>query len=269
MILGLAGLASLLVYSIRRHKSDDYRGRYRWWLLAAMVWLVMSVDATTGIHELFRAAMTKVSGYQAPVGGQLWWIGCWGLIAGATIIRLLLDMRSCKAALCATLLATLAWIAGIGLQLGGARLSGFPVALLCETSKLLGNLLLLLGVTLYARHVILHAQGLLPNREAKPRRTKKANKKEAEPGPEETGGASAASKLAHAGEKRTDLPAASSVPAPHFTTAHAAKASAAVEPDESDDEEDYAEDEGDRGQRRGSKADRKRLRKQKSAERDW
>ena len=31
--LGAAGAMSLLIYSIRRHKLDDYRGRYRWWLV--------------------------------------------------------------------------------------------------------------------------------------------------------------------------------------------------------------------------------------------
>ena len=46
-------LGSLLIYSIRRHKLDDYRGHYRWWLVAGIAWLVMSVDAITGLHDLF------------------------------------------------------------------------------------------------------------------------------------------------------------------------------------------------------------------------
>ena len=146
--LALAGLGSLLIYSIRRHKLDDYRGHYRWWLVAGIAWLVMSIDAITGLHDLFRAAMTRFTGYSAPASGHAWWIGCWGLLLAATVVRLLLDMRACRIALVTIALALAAWSAGLAVQLSGASLRSIPTALVAETLKLSGHLLLLLGVTL-------------------------------------------------------------------------------------------------------------------------
>ncbi len=66
LALGMASIFSLVVYSIQRHKVSDYRGHYRWWLLAAAMWLVMSMDSTAAVHDLFRVVMTRLSGYSAP-----------------------------------------------------------------------------------------------------------------------------------------------------------------------------------------------------------
>jgi hypothetical protein len=274
LLLGLAALAALMVYSIRRHKSDDYRGRYRWWLLAAMAWMVMSVDSITGVHELFRAAMTRVSNFNAPVSGHVWWIACWGLIVGATVIRLLLDMRACKTAFVATVAAMLAWCAGLTLQFGHVQIAGAPMALLSETAKLVGHLLLLLGMTLYARHVILHAQGLLPARKPKQRAAKKESRKadaaDSKAVNDSAAGKAAAASTSTAADKRTDVPAKSSVPQPHFATQHSAKLSANDEDDEDLSDDDSADDDdAGNGQRRLSKAERRRLRKQKTTDRDW
>jgi hypothetical protein len=267
LLLGLAGLASLLIYSVRRHKLDDYRGHYRWWLVAAMAWLVMSVDATAGIHDLFRAVMTRFSGYSAPANGHIWWIGCWGLLLAATVVRLLLDMRACRIALFMILLALGSWSTSLAIQFAGARLPGIPTVLVVGTLKLFGHLLLLLGVTLYARHVILHAQGLLPTRDQKPR--KERAKKDAKTAP------SSAPQIAKidgphssgpSGDKRTDHSTGSAVAAtPHSHLAAATFVNSTSDDDASDFEEMDSEDRN----RKLSKADRKRLRKQKSAERGW
>ena len=90
--LGLASLLSLLVYAIRRHKLDDYRGHYRWWLLASAAWMLMSVDATAGIHQLIGAALVRVSGQIGPLGETTIWLGGSGLILAAMSARLLWDM---------------------------------------------------------------------------------------------------------------------------------------------------------------------------------
>ncbi len=270
LLLGLAAAGSLMVYSVRRHKVDDYRGHYRWWLLAAVAWLVMSVDATSGIHDLFAAALTKLTGYKAPAAGNLWWVGSWGVVVGAIVTRLLLDMRSCKAAFVAVLSAMIAWIVALTMELGKLQLPGVPAPVVCETAKLLGHLLLLFGVTQYARHVILHAQGLLPVKQPKQRAAKKETKHDARSAgtaagtsPDEAVPAKSAS-----ADKRTDLPTTSATPHPHFSSGHAAKP-AAIDDDESADDTADDEDDDDQGQRRLTKADRKRLRKKKSTDREW
>ena len=262
--LALSGLGSLLIYSIRRHKLDDYRGHYRWWLVAGIAWLVMSVDAITGLHDLFRAAMTRFSGFSAPASGHAWWIGCWGLLLAATVVRLLLDMRACRIALVTIALALAAWCAGLAVQLSGASLSKIPTALVAETLKLSGHFLLLLGVTLYARHVILHAQGLLPSRDQKRRKDRaKKDAKAAASGDSSLTRVDQAHNLLGAGDKRSDQTA-------HSGTAATPHSHLASQSSDSDDDSDYDDEDDATGRNRKlTKAERKRLRKQKSEERGW
>jgi hypothetical protein len=268
MWLALAGLGSLLVYSIRRHKLDDYRGHYRWWCIAGLAWLVMSLDAITGLHEFFRAAMTRLSGYSGPAAGHAWWLVVWGLLLAATFVRLLLDMRACRIALVTIALAPATWCGGIAVQLSGKSAANISPTLVAETLKLSGHLLLLLGVVLYARHVILHAQGLLPSRDAK-RRKERAKKDAAETA---TKAATTSSmtrvdgphKQLGTGEKRTDQPAGAANITPHSPVSGQQSNSY------SDDDSDYDDDYDDIGRNRKlSKAERKRLRKQKAEERGW
>jgi len=259
LVLGLAGLKSLLIYSIRRHKLDDYRGRYRWWLLAAAMWLVMSIDSTASIHELFRAAMTRLSGYKAPGGGAAWWIGCWGLLLAAVSVRLLWDMKVCRLASLVYLAALGCWAGGVALALSGLSLGRLGSVVPAEVCKLLGDLLLLSSLVLFARHVILHSQGLLPNRkklakEKARREAKAAADKAAGNLPNGVARVDAAHGPVTSTQPRSDLQ-------PHIKPAAARQA----DDDEADD------DEGDDSQRNRklSKADRKRLRQLKAQERGW
>jgi hypothetical protein len=263
LLLGLAGMASLLIFSIRRHKLDDYRGHYRWWFVAGLAWLVMSIDATAGIHDLFSVAMTRLTGHAAPAGGQIWWIGCWGLLLAGTAVRLLLDMRQCRSGLLVIVLALVLWSAALGVQLNGQQYTGIPIRLVSETLKLSGHLLLLLGVTLYARHVILHAQGLLPVRNQKPRKERVKKDAKAAPSlPTQVAKIDSPHSSGASGNK-PQATAHSTTTAPHVSFG-ASTADVDLGDDLSDDDDD-----SDGRNRKLTKAERKRLRKQKSAERDW
>src|SRR5690606_28367320 len=50
LLLLACAAGSVLVYSVRRHRLDDYRGRYRLWLWCAAAWLCMGIDATANLH---------------------------------------------------------------------------------------------------------------------------------------------------------------------------------------------------------------------------
>ena len=49
-MLGSSSLTALLVYVIRRHKMDDYRGRYRLWLWCAAA-LLIALAGCTSAHS--------------------------------------------------------------------------------------------------------------------------------------------------------------------------------------------------------------------------
>jgi len=69
------------------------------------------------------------------------------------------------------------WGVTVATQLGWSPDIGFPPVVLTVGTKLLGHLCLLLMTGVYARHVLLDIQGLVPVRQRKPR-VKRAKKTE-------------------------------------------------------------------------------------------
>jgi len=165
MTLALAGLVAILVFTIRRHRTDDYPGRYRVWLWAAACWLLLSIDETSSLHEGFKEMMVLVTGTRVFGDGSIWWVAPYFFLLGAVGTRLLVDMRECWLSSGALLATAACYAVAVVTQLGwilpeaGAR--GFMVE---EGAEMVGNLMLLLAMALHARHVILDAEGLLPKR---------------------------------------------------------------------------------------------------------
>ncbi len=52
--LSITALVSILLYSLRRHRIDDYRARYRVWIWAALAWLALAINQTAPWDELVR-----------------------------------------------------------------------------------------------------------------------------------------------------------------------------------------------------------------------
>ncbi len=166
MTLAAAGLVAVLVFTVRRHRKDDYQGRYRVWLWAAMCFTLMSLDETASLHEGFKEMMTLVTGSSVFGDGSIWWVTAYFFLLGAVGTRLVVDMRECFLSTATILAAAACYLAAVGAQLGfilpesGAR--GIMVE---EGAEMVANLLLLLAMGLHARHVILDAQGLLSHGE--------------------------------------------------------------------------------------------------------
>ena len=95
MTLALAALAAVMVYSVRRFKTDDYYGHYRIWLWAAACWLLLSIDETASLHEGFKEMMACVTGTRLHGDGSIWWVIAYGFLLAAVGTRLLIDMRHC------------------------------------------------------------------------------------------------------------------------------------------------------------------------------
>ncbi len=162
MALAAASLVAVLVYSIRRHKVDDYRGRYRIWLWAALCCMVMSLDKTAGLHEGFKEMMALVSGTRVFGDGSIWWIVPYFFLLGAIGTRLLVDMRRCV--LSSTVLVGTAVCYGVGVasRFGWLVPVGSEHAVMLKGgAEMFGDLLLVLAMGLHARYVTLDAQGLI------------------------------------------------------------------------------------------------------------
>jgi hypothetical protein len=103
-VLAVAAAYAFLVYSLRRHRIDDYRGRYRTWFAAGLCFALMSIDESASLHEGFKEMMSLVTGHRLYGDGSLWWVAGYGVVLGWIGLRLLLDMRECWSAAMAFLL---------------------------------------------------------------------------------------------------------------------------------------------------------------------
>jgi hypothetical protein len=167
MTLAVAGLVAILVFAVRRHRRDDYSGRYRVWLWAAACCFLLSLDETSSLHEGFKEMMTCVTGTRLYGDGSIWWVIAYFFLLAGVGIRLLLDMRECKLSSASIVAAAGCYVAAVAAQLGWILpQSGARGVMLEEGAEMVGNLLLLLAMALHARHVILDAEGRVATRAA-------------------------------------------------------------------------------------------------------
>jgi len=169
LVLLAAAVMALLIYAVRRHRTDDYQGRYRIWLWAAGCWLFLAADRAAGLSEGMRDGVAILTGTSWLDDGALWWAVVYILLLGSFGSRLWIDMHSNRTALVVLVMAAVAYgltIAGrlgwfLNLNLNGTD-AGPRDVLLRVGCAMVGDLLLLTAMSLHARHVLLDAEGLLP-----------------------------------------------------------------------------------------------------------
>lgn len=171
--LAAAALVAWVVFSVRRHKADDYHGRYRVWAWAGACWLTMSIDECASLHEGFKELMTVATGQRLFGDGSIWWVGAYLPVLGWIGARLLMEMKVCKGSTTAMFATAGCYAAAVCAQLGLVwPESGAKGVMLEEGCEMAGNLCLLLAMGLHARYAIFEAEGLLPEKvERKPKET--------------------------------------------------------------------------------------------------
>lgn len=261
VLLIVASITCLITYSIRRHRIDDFRGRYRVWRGATLACLMMSAISVTGLHHTIAAGLTQLTGWSALHDGAIWWFVLPGLPMSWVGIRALLDVRECRLATTLLAAAAISYAASAVTYLGLAPIASDAIrSTIVGAAILMGHWFLLAGAVSYARFVILDAQGLIPNR-AKP--TKRKDQVDDEELEQLT--------------RPTSTPTTAMKPAV-AASMHAAHLAKAVEDTDDDDSEwvdgsrpdrrhyddDEEDEESSHGGRKLSKADRKRLRRLKA-----
>lgn len=286
-VLLLAALVSMAVYSVRRHRKDDYHGRYRVWRWTALLWLMLSIDAGSTLHEAFSELMSHFTGRRGWADGSLWWIGACALVLAVVGGRLLLEMRVCRLSTAALLLAAICYGVTAAARFHWLPIGGIEAVMVKAGCEMAGSLWLLMAMILHARYVILEADGRLPAKRAK---SPRAEKKTVSPDKSDSA-VPAAGPAKRSWFRKTKVDAAHpAVPAPAakpressksvtVTARHDARGRSADDYDyELDDDQNDArasqssgsDDDGyddDAGERRMSKAQRKALRRQKERHR--
>jgi hypothetical protein len=236
-LLAAAGLARV-IYSLRRHRVDDYRGRYRVWRWVGWTAMAASFDAVVGLHHVAAAAANTATGWSLTAGGAEWWLAPAVLVGGWIFVRMALDMAESRRSLAPTLAGAACYgLAAAGVLGWSPAVLGDSAGVLVNSLPLAGHAFVLAGLMSFARYVVLDVQGLIdhaPRRTAKPKKAKKADSESA---------------------------AADQAPA---ATLPLRQATAAIQRAEWTDGDDDQDDD-DASPRRLSKADKKRLRKQNRA----
>lgn len=287
LLLLAAAFQAGQIYRLRRHRTDDYRGRYRVWIGMPIVLSVMAVHAATPLLQEAAVLAGRLGGL-AP-GPELRYLqmaafcACWTLVS----LRLNFEVRRCGLAVLLLVLSVACYFAALTLQTRSWPATAEPLRVLATATALLaGHWAVLSAVTAYARHVYLDAQGLLAARAVSRRRPKTRGSRGVLPESEAAGEAAAKSPAATA-EKAVDEPqkdgialwnAASKRPVddqtpsdlprvttrPTISAAHdkaAAAGSADVDESDSEDDGDSAANEYRDDDQELSRAERRRLRK--------
>ena len=238
-ILLVTAVYARMLFNLRRHRVDDYRGSYRLWRLAGWAAVALSFNAVVGGHLLLARVLGQWSGWQLLPESVGWWLVPTGIIGGWLLTKLTFDARESRSALLAYILAF-----GCFTAAGVASAGGVPASLavgadtLCRALALAGNVMLLAGTLLFVRYVVLDVQGLIDHPLVD------------------------ASSEANSGLKSKSL---------HRRDQLSAQQRAATEKDERTngwvDAAELEQEEDQHGQHRLSKAERKRLRKQKNRNR--
>ncbi len=185
VLLAAAAAAAWFVFTIRRHRLDDYRGRYRLWIWGSLLLLAGSLDAGGSLGGAITSIAIWLAGNPQGAGGPAWAAGFVAFPAAALLGRLAIESRRSRGTL--GLLATsagaylAAWTATYGTGFDRSpEISGMVGA----SFALFGHLALTLSIACYGRSVPLEPQGNLavarPKKKKSPksastRRAKKAD----------------------------------------------------------------------------------------------
>ncbi len=157
----LAGAATaVLIYAVRRHRIDDYRGRYRRWLFVAFACAALAADEAAGLFPTLLTATEYVSGsdwlrvhWPALVGG-------FALIGLVLCFRPLWELRECPTALAFAVASSLSLTAAIVLRwLPWEWTATQHHAMACKGADWAGYVLALFALGLFARYCLLDAEG--------------------------------------------------------------------------------------------------------------
>lgn len=162
-VMLLTGAAlSLVVYSIRLHRVDDYRGRYRVWLWTSAALVLASLATATGVHESLNAACASLAGLNDGGASDFLWLAIYGTLFGGLGMWLAVELWPSLEAFSTLAVAAALYMLATVAQIGLLPIEGTLLSVVAGTTALMvAHGTLVYSLTLFARHVHLDAQGRL------------------------------------------------------------------------------------------------------------
>jgi hypothetical protein len=183
-----ASLLGWQIYRLRRHRSDDYWGRYRVWVWVSPLLLGASLSVGTHLHHDVMAAAVAYGQSAVFVEPQMVLTvlpaALWLLVA----LRLLWEVRESRAAWTSLMGVLLAVTTAPVIRVfASAELFALPTVLTVSSLNMLGHLALLMTVASYSRYVYLDAHGLLAVRSQSAKKARRQRSSRSEDVAVETG----------------------------------------------------------------------------------
>lgn len=158
----LIAAALRIVYSLRRHRVGDEYGRYRVWRWVAAAAVLASVCVVAGVHTVGASLAAGLFGTSLTAGGAEWWLAPVSVVACWLAVGMMIEIAESRLA---TVLAVAAGATYLAAAIGtlGYRPEWLGPAsdLLTRSLPLTGHAFALGAAALFARYVVLDVQGLI------------------------------------------------------------------------------------------------------------
>ena len=119
--LGVATAVALIVRLMRRHRRDDYNGRYRAWGWLAGLFVITACAGLVPIGRLVGAAFADATGVTLGPGGIGWWIALATIAYAAVALWAVLPLHERGVTAFWLVLALAAWATAAACQWLGGR----------------------------------------------------------------------------------------------------------------------------------------------------
>ena len=163
LVLFVAGGYGVAIFHLRRHKLDDFRGRYRVWIAASCGLVVASLDVATGLHSALAVWLVAATGTPILGDGSIWWLLTVGVGFFLLGSRLLFELWESHSAVTSLVLAAIGYSMAAVINFGTISSLQDPWlrSLAYSSSLLIAHFSVLIAVLSYARFVYLDSQGRL------------------------------------------------------------------------------------------------------------
>ncbi|MEM7316454.1 MAG: hypothetical protein AAF497_25245 [Planctomycetota bacterium] len=173
MLLAFNAWMAMMIFSVRRHKLDDYRGTYGLWLYVAVFCGLASLDVVIGLHRSFHAGMMFLTNKPIFGDGAIWWVGAAGVVACLLALRVMIDVWRSRAAVLFLLLAVASYTAAAMFYLHLWKFGPIQVDMMTNVAlTMLGHVLVGYSMLVYARYVFREATGELKKKQRKKKSAK-------------------------------------------------------------------------------------------------
>lgn len=181
MLVGAAGVA-LIVRLMRRHRRDDFKGRFRAWGWMAALFLLAACAGVVPVGRLTAAILSDATGIALGPDGVGWWIGLATVAFAAVSLWAVLPLHERMATAIWLTLALGAWCgAAVATWLAAGR---EQVAIAGMAAWSLGAAFALIAMLAAARSVIREVRGQCDRPAVKPKAEKAEKPKAVARGPQ-------------------------------------------------------------------------------------